>query len=159
MGHRGQWAIGQLDIDPAYRDLLVDILAAGGKFMKKNLTAAEKKAAHGGLVETLARAEVMLPLYFNTDTTHQLRHLGAKVRLFQFTFLCPDFRVVCECYKISVQMEDFGSFWAINMLAIERMHVLLKRMASGSRNVMQVLLFVFVVVLLCLWLMLSEHVV
>jgi len=35
-------------------------------------------------------------------------------------------------------MEDFGSFWAINMLVIERMHVLLKRMASGTRNVMQV---------------------
>ena len=38
-------------------------------------------------------------------------------------------------------MEDFGSFWAINMLAVERMHVLLKRMASGTRNKMQVFFF------------------
>lgn len=34
-------------------------------------------------------------------------------------------------------MEDLGCFWAINMLVIERLHVLLKRMASGSRNTMQ----------------------
>jgi len=79
MGDRGKWAIGQLDIDPTYRALLVDLLEAGGKFMKKNLSRQEKKAAHSGLVEALARAEVLLPLYFHTNTTHQLRHLGPKV--------------------------------------------------------------------------------
>jgi hypothetical protein len=34
-------------------------------------------------------------------------------------------------------MDDLGCFWAINMLVIERLHVLLKRMASGARNKMQ----------------------
>jgi len=92
MGHRGQWTIGQLGIDPRYRELLVDILEAGSKFMKKKLTDVEKKKAHGVLVEVLARAEVMLPLQFNTNTTHQLRHLGGKV-----LFYCAYDVVYCFC--------------------------------------------------------------
>jgi len=92
MGHRGQWAIGQVGIDPRYRELLVDILEAGSKFMKKDMTDVEKKQAHGGLVEVLARAEVMLPLQFNTNTTHQLRHLGGKV-----PFYCAYDVVYCFC--------------------------------------------------------------
>ena len=94
MGHRGQWAVGQLGIDPRYQELLVDTLEAGSKFLKKNLTEAEKKTAHGGLVEVLARAEVMLPMHFNTNTTHQLRHLGDKVCFCYCVFCCSAYMFV-----------------------------------------------------------------
>ena len=36
-----------------------------------------------------------------------------------------------------VQMRKWGSFWAINMLFVERLHVLLKRMGAGHKDRMQ----------------------
>ena len=34
-------------------------------------------------------------------------------------------------------MRQWGSFWAINMLFVERLHVLLKRMGAGHKDRMQ----------------------
>ena len=34
-------------------------------------------------------------------------------------------------------MREWGSFWAINMLFVERLHVLLKRMGAGHKDRMQ----------------------
>ena len=85
------------------------ILSAAAKFLKKMLPEQELAQAHEGLVDALAMGEAVLPLQWATITTHMLLHSSLKIR-------------------------DWGAFWAINMLLMERMHVLLKRMASGSRD-------------------------
>ena len=40
-------------------------------------------------------------------------------------------------YSFGAQMRQWGSFWAINMLFVERLHVLLKRMGAGHKDRMQ----------------------
>ena len=111
-GDRGMWTIGQLDIGAECREVLIGILSAAATFLKKRLPEPELTAAHEALVDALALGEAVLPLQWATITTHMLLHSALKIG-------------------------DWGAFWAINMLMMERLHVLLKRMASGSRDRMQ----------------------
>jgi len=80
LAHRGQWTFAQLDIDDEYKKLFIDLIAIGSKFLKKTMTAGEMKQTQIELTHALARGEILLPVYFNTSTTHHLRHLMKKVR-------------------------------------------------------------------------------
>ena len=79
-GDRGPWIIGQLDIDTAYCNVLVDVLASAGACLKKYMPEAELKGAHSRLVDALAMAETKLPLQWCTVTTHMLLHAADWVR-------------------------------------------------------------------------------
>ena len=79
-GDRGQWIMGQLDIDPVYCNVLVDVLASAGACLKKYMPEAELKGAHLRLVDALAAAETKLPLQWCTITTHMLLHAADWVR-------------------------------------------------------------------------------
>jgi len=79
IGHRGQWTFGQLDLDEEYRQLFVDLIVVGSKYLKKTMTAEEMDLAQVELTNALTRGEIKLPVYFNTSTTHHLRHLMKKV--------------------------------------------------------------------------------
>ena len=79
-GDRGQWIMGQLDIDPVYCNVLVDVLASAGALLKKYMPEEELKAAHRRLVDALAVAETKLPLQWCTVTTHMLLHAADWVR-------------------------------------------------------------------------------
>ena len=79
-GERGQWIIGQLDIDEEYCSVLVGVLAAAGAFLKKVMTEEDLHKAHTGLVDALALAEALLPMQWCTITTHMLLHAADWVR-------------------------------------------------------------------------------
>ena len=79
-GDRGQWIIGQLDMDALYCSVLVDVLASAGACLKKYMPESELKAAHSRLVDALAVAETRLPLQWCTITTHMLLHAADWVR-------------------------------------------------------------------------------
>lgn len=64
------------------------------------------------LVETFAWFEFKFPLYWCVITHHML----------------------WEC--IVTQLELIGAFWALGLLAIEQFHIVIKKMARGSKNFM-----------------------
>jgi hypothetical protein len=73
-GERGQWIIGQLDINDEYCAVIVGVLAAAAAFLKKVMTEEDLKKAHTALVDALALAEAVLPMQWSTITTHMLLH-------------------------------------------------------------------------------------
>ena len=79
-GDRGQWIIGQLDLDAGFANVLVDILTSAGACLKKYMSETELKAAHSRLVDALALAEAKFPLQWCTITTHMLLHAADWVR-------------------------------------------------------------------------------
>ncbi len=90
-GDRGQWIIGQLDIDDQYCHVLVDVLAAAAAFLKKVMPEEALATAHNNLIDALAMAEAMLPMQWATITTHMLLHAADWVwqhTFHVFFFLC-----------------------------------------------------------------------
>ena len=87
-GERGQWIIGQLDIDDEYCAVLVGVLEAAAAFLKKVMTEEDITKAHAGLVEALALAEAMLPLQWSTITSHMLLHAADWVPHNALLFFC-----------------------------------------------------------------------
>ena len=83
-GDRGQWIIGQLDIDVAYSNVLVDMLGSAGACMKKYMPEDELKDVHSRLIDALATAEAKFPLQWCTITTHMLLHAADWVRFNPF---------------------------------------------------------------------------
>ena len=71
-GERGQWIIGQLDINDEYCAVIVGVLAAAAAFLKKVMTEDDLNKAYTALVNTLALAEAVLPMQWSTITTHML---------------------------------------------------------------------------------------
>ena len=91
-GERGQWIIGQLDIDPEYCAVLVGLLGAAAAFLKKVMTEEGLRSAHAGLVDALAMAEAMLPMQWSTITSHMLLHAADWVT-----------HTTCVCVYLFVQ--------------------------------------------------------
>lgn len=112
LGDPGCYAISHLDMDPEYKRMFINLFRAASRLLVK-VPEDEKSAqeTHAALVHALAELEVRMPLYWCTITRHFLLHASEKLK-------------------------EFGSFWACNMLCVERFHVLLKSMAKGSRNQM-----------------------
>jgi hypothetical protein len=75
------------------------------------LADVQLKSFNRRLITVLAKLETSLPLCWNTSTRHYLLH-------------------ICE------QLEELGNFWAISMLGVERLHVLIKHLAKGRKNIM-----------------------
>ena len=64
------------------------------------------------MTTVLALLEVALPLYWNTSTRHYLLHVADSIR-------------------------RLGHFWGISMLGVERLHVLIKHLSKGRKNIMK----------------------
>jgi hypothetical protein len=76
-------------------------------YLDNRLADLEKR-----MTTVLALLEVALPLYWNTSTRHYLLHVADSIR-------------------------RLGHFWAISMLGVERLHVLIKTLSKGRKNVMK----------------------
>ena len=63
------------------------------------------------LVIVLTKLEIALPLYWNTSTRHYLLHMYATIL-------------------------NLGNFWSISMLGVERLHVLIKSLSKGTKNIL-----------------------
>lgn len=103
-----------LQFPKVYESLFVRMLHKVGHFILKsipNLVALEQE-----FIALCAEGEYTLPIFFFTITLHLLAIHGTS------------------------GLRRGGAFWATNMLSIERMHVVLKRLIRGaSRNAMQTL--------------------
>lgn len=62
--------------------------------------------------KVLALLEVALPLYWNTSTRHYLLHIADSIT-------------------------KMGHLWAFSMLGVERLHVLIKHLSKGRKNIMK----------------------
>lgn len=76
-------------------------------YLDHDLADLEKR-----MTTVLALLEVALPLYWNTSTRHYLLHVADSIR-------------------------QLGHFWAISMLGLERLHVLIKTLSKGRKDVMK----------------------
>lgn len=109
-GPIGCYVVDKLDLDPDYRKIFVDTLrAASPLLLKVQPDMTRQQEAQRSLERALAELEIKLPLFWCSVTRHWLLHIIPKCRL-------------------------FGSVWAWNMLPWERLHVLLKGLARGKRN-------------------------
>jgi hypothetical protein len=111
-GDRGKYLVGLTDIDPELKSLFIKLLDLLGKYIRVNSNGRQNKAVHKELVDVLAEFEIRLPLYWNTIARHILLHM-------------------CKL------MDKFGSFCVWNMLPVERLHVLIKKMARSSKNMLK----------------------
>jgi len=110
-GDRGKYLVGLTDVDPVLKALFIQLLDLMGKFIRVTRTKKQNAVVHKELVEVLAALEAVLPMYWCTITKHILLHM-------------------------SELMGRFGSFWAWNMLPVERFHVLIKRLARSSKSIL-----------------------
>ena len=90
-----------------YRDLLLTLEC----IMRKGHSRVELEQLEVDLTKVLARAEILLPLFWCTGVRHQLLH-------------------ACRVIKLC------GPFFAHNMLVFERWHTIFKRMVRGRKNVL-----------------------
>lgn len=79
--------------------------------MLKVTSTASLSENRKDFISAMAYLELVLPVYWQVISHHLL----------------------CHAHD---QIENMGAFWAQNMLAIERLHVLLKQLARGTRNLM-----------------------
>ena len=107
-GDMGQYVVSLLDIDTEYKRVFITALQVLNRLLVKVVTES-LKTLQKDLVEVLGTLEAMMPLHWCTSTRHFLLHMVANIK-------------------------KFGSFWAWNMLCIERLHVLLKSLAKDRRD-------------------------
>ena len=99
---------------PKYTDLYVRAFEIAAKVLRKTSFGDEDEyvALLAELTKIRSDFEILMPLFWNHSTIHYVGHTPGIL-----------FR--------------WGAFWAINMLAIERLHVLIKNLVRGTRNPMQ----------------------
>ena len=103
-GDRGVYLIALLDIEPVYRDMIIELLKICCELMKKTTSIPRELAAlQKRFVIVLTKFEIALPVYWNTSTRHWLLHIADAIK-------------------------KMGSFWAFSMLGAERVHVTLKKL-------------------------------
>ena len=103
-GDRGVYLIALLDIEPVYRDMIIELLKICCELMKKTTSNPRELAAlQKRFVIVLTKFEIALPVYWNTSTRHWLLHIADAIK-------------------------KMGSFWAFSMLGAERVHVTLKKL-------------------------------
>jgi hypothetical protein len=121
-GDRGVYHTALLDIQPEYRDMIIELLKICCQLMKKTTSDPRELAAlQKRFVIILTKLEIALPVYWNTSTRHFLLHIADAISL-------------------------MGSFWAFSMLGAERVHVTIKRLARYF-----LLLVNFVVLVVCMY--------
>ena len=103
-----------MELPQKYMDLYVRAFRIAGKVLQKtSITDLEDyETLNAELTAIRSDFEVLMPLYWNHSTIHYVGHTPQIL------------------YR-------WGAFWAINMLPIERLHVLIKNLVRGTRNPMQ----------------------
>ena len=105
-GDRGVYHMTLLDIDPKFKDMVIELLKICCILIKKSAhEATELKQLQKRFVIILTKLEIALPLYWNTSTRHYLLHIADAI-------------------------EKMGSFWAFSMLGAERVHVTIKKLVK-----------------------------
>lgn len=106
-----------MGLSATYTELFVTGFNIAGKCLRKTPIEEEEEyiELHAELTKIRSDFEIMVPLYWSKSATHYVGH--TPWILFKK-----------------------GAFWAINMLPIERLHVLIKNLARGTKNPMQSLL-------------------
>ena len=103
-GDRGVYLTALLDMEPVYRDMIIELLKICCELMKKTTSIPRELAAlQKRFVIVLTKFEIALPVYWNTSTRHWLLHIADAIK-------------------------KMGSFWAFSMLGAERVHVTLKKL-------------------------------
>ena len=102
-GDLGVYLLSLLDMEPAVKELLQEVIKVSCGLIKKAHVPDERKKLESRLALVLTRLEKLLPLYWNTSTRHILLHIGRHI-------------------------EYLGAFWAFNMLGVERYHVVIKQL-------------------------------
>lgn len=108
-GDRGAYLLGLSDMQQEHKKALIEFMQLLGKLLLKHNSPDDIKKLRQELIFCLALLEIKMPIFWNKLTTHLLLH-------------------ICD------QLARISAFWAQNMLAIERFHVLLHNLARGSRN-------------------------
>jgi hypothetical protein len=104
-GDRGVYLTALLDIDPVYREMIIELLKICCSLMKKSTSApVELQKVQKRFVMLLTKLEIALPVYWNTSTRHYLLHIAGAIL-------------------------KMGSFWAFSMLGAERVHVTIKKLS------------------------------
>ena len=102
-----------MNIDDEYHFLFLSLIDIMAKMKSKKWDKSKSVAVKKELVETSANLECLMPVSWNTQTRHML-----------------------ICRFIS-QLNEYGSFYAISMLAVECYHIHVKKCAMGRKNVFQ----------------------
>lgn len=108
VGDRGLFWLRHTDMKWEMKLGFFGLIQATAKFMLKEPQRAKIPEYHSKLVEAAVELELMLPLYWNTNTLH--------------LFVC----------KAADQLLQWGAFHGQNMLHVERLHVLLKNLCRGK---------------------------
>ena len=93
--------------------MLIDLLDCYSRLLVKDWTAQDSSAVKQDLALAMATLEYSLPCYWNTQTRHMP--------------LC----------RFIPQLDNYGSFWAICMLAIESYHQHVGRCGRSKKNMMK----------------------
>ena len=109
-GDPGVYLTALLDIEPVFRDMIIELLKICCQLMKKTTSNSRELAAlQKRFVIILTKFEIALPVYWNTSTRHWLLHIADAIK-------------------------KMGSFWAFSMLGAERVHVTLKKLCRYVRH-------------------------
>ena len=117
-GSRGLYLLETADIGDEYMYEFASFLKCILHMQSKG-TAFDKldtKRLHEKLVKTQAKLEVMMPVHWNTITRNLL-------------LLHPGW------------LDEFGAFWATNMLSVESLHVLIKSLCRNRNHMMASFLY------------------
>ena len=110
-GPLGVYLLQFPDIDDGIRGVFTDLLWCLEELQAKSITIAELDRLQDVLVLTLAEAETLLPVYWNTHVRHVLLHLTSFIK---------------RC----------GPFKAFSMCSYERFHTMFKKLIRGRKNVL-----------------------
>ena len=125
-----RYLIGLTDISNDYKLLFVKLLKEAGKFIRQVKTTRESKEVQEELIHLLAQLEV----FAHTHTRRHTRtHAHTQIKL--PIYWCTITRHILVHMHLFV--ENFGRFRTINMLSVERFHVLLKGMLTSSKDILK----------------------
>ena len=99
------------DIDENIRRVFGDLITCLEELQAKSRTKKELKDLQEAIVMTLAEAETLLPVYWNTMVRHVLLHITSFI-------------------------ERCGPFKAQSMCGYERFHTMFKKLIRGRKNVL-----------------------